>query len=65
MLKGKLPSASFSVTLTVAGSITSTVSIPAKSAFCALTLSSARARSSENFTSSASKVVPSWKVTPV
>ena len=38
--------------------------IGSKMRFWALVESSALARSNENFTSSASKVVPSWKVTP-
>ena len=45
-------------------SITVTSVMPAKSAFCALVESSARARSRLNLTSSASIAVPSWKVTP-
>jgi hypothetical protein len=52
------------VTTTVVSSTASTLSIPAKSGFCALVLSSARARSSEKTTSSAVMALPSWKVTP-
>jgi hypothetical protein len=64
MLVRNPPLGAESVTRTVSGSTTVTSAIPAKSAFCALVESSARARSSENFTSSAVNSVPSWKVTP-
>ena len=64
ILKGKEPSGSESVTRTVSGSTASTDSMPSKRPFWALTESSARARSSENTTSSASIAVPSWKATP-
>ena len=63
-LKRKCPVGRLSVTTTVPASGAATLSIGSKSAFWALTLSSARARSSEKTTSAASKVVPSWKVTP-
>ena len=59
MLNRKLPSGAPSVTATVSGSTTVTSVIPANSAFWALVLPSARARSSENFTSSPSIAVPS------
>ena len=63
-LNSRLPFGSDRVSLTVSGSITSTSAMPVYSAFCAFTLSSARARSRLNLTSSASIVVPSWNVTP-
>ena len=63
-LKRKCPVGRFSVTTTVAASGAVTLSIGSKSAFCALTLSSAFARSREKTTSEASRLVPSWKVTP-
>lgn len=49
---------------TVVGSTTVTEAIGAKMPLDGLVLSLAMARSKENFTSSASKVVPSWNFTP-
>ena len=64
ILNGNAPSGALSVTRTCAGEIASTVSIPSNRPFCAFTDPSARARSSENTTSSAAKSAPSWNLTP-
>lgn len=56
---GKSASGALRVTRTRSGATASTASMSANSAFCALTESGARARSSENTTSEASKSAPS------